>query len=194
MRRHSPARRTKQMIFDDRFSGTSLDTTKSTNSLGVRATVRNDNSDTWRVGQLGTAVPVASRSTATSAWSRHVTGSARTMRPGWTRPSAQPRRLPETPAAVQRSVLPPRRALASPCATARAQGPHSTTLQRSLQRRYWACRTARPARTRPPRSRSCWMPSCRSTRACSPWTGSGSPAGTFQARPGSPGWRPARRC
>lgn len=27
------------MIFDDRFSGTSLDTTKSTNSLGVRATV-----------------------------------------------------------------------------------------------------------------------------------------------------------
>jgi hypothetical protein len=82
------------MIFDDRFSGNSLDTTKSTNSLGVRATVRNDNSDTWRVGQLGTAVPVASRSTATSAWSRHVTGLARTMRPGWTRPSPQPRRLP----------------------------------------------------------------------------------------------------
>ena len=52
------------MIFDDRFSGISLDldTTKSTNSLGVRATVRNDNRDTWRVGQLGTAVPVTCRS------------------------------------------------------------------------------------------------------------------------------------
>lgn len=45
------------MIFDDRFSGASLDldTTKSTNSLGVRAAVRNDDRDTWRVGQLGTA-------------------------------------------------------------------------------------------------------------------------------------------
>ena len=43
------------MIFDDRFSGTSLDTTKSTNSLGVRATVRNGTSDTWRVGHYDKA-------------------------------------------------------------------------------------------------------------------------------------------
>jgi hypothetical protein len=35
LRRHSPARGTKQMIFDDRLSGTSLDTIKSTNSLGL---------------------------------------------------------------------------------------------------------------------------------------------------------------
>ena len=41
-------------------------------ALGLRSpsTVRNDSSDTWRVGQPGTVVPVASRSTATSAWFR----------------------------------------------------------------------------------------------------------------------------
>jgi hypothetical protein len=49
------------MIFDDRFSGTSLDTTKSTSSLGVAA-VRNDNSElparcSGQVSSTGTRQP-----------------------------------------------------------------------------------------------------------------------------------------